>query len=102
MLALLQTFEEWLDHPKSRLHLIHLKEHIAETERARKECEVEKIAAEEDIEAINKWNFKIESKINEADSNVRELKASLDIIKDETTQKKEEKELEFQRKLFET
>ena len=64
--------------------------------------EAKKIAAKEDMEVIETWGSDIEKTIDEADRVVRQLKEIVKGHNEESLRLEHEKELEYERKLFET
>ena len=64
--------------------------------------EAKRIAAKEDMEVIETWGSDIEKTIDEADRVVRQLKEIVKGHNEESLRLEHEKELEYERKLFET
>ena len=73
----------------------------SETDHHKRALEEFKLDAMEDIEGIQKWNLEVDAKIITADQAVKRLKTALNDYQEEKTRDKQEKELEFERKLFE-
>ena len=64
--------------------------------------EAKRIAAKEDSEVIEDWGSDIEKTIDEADRVVRQLKEIVEEHNEQGVRQKHEKDLEYERKLFET
>ena len=82
-------------------HRTTIKSIIAECMNAKMIKEASKIAEKGDPEAIGKWSKEIEKVIEEADAAVKTLKLILQGYHDEAIRCKQEKEIAFERKLFE-
>ena len=83
-------------------HTTSIKSIIAEVASAKMVEEAKKIAAKEDMEVIKTWGSDTEKTIDEADRVVRQLKEIVKGHNEESLRLEHEKELEYERKLFET
>ena len=75
---------------------------IAEVASAKMVEEAKRIAAKEDLEDIEGWGSDIEKTIDEADRVVKQLKEIIEEYNEQGVRQKHEKDLEYERKLFET
>ena len=82
-------------------HLTALKVLTTEADQCKRVVEESKISAEEDPEELNKWIFQVDTKIFEADERVKNLKAALEEFHQEAELRKQQKELDFEKRLFE-
>ena len=83
-------------------HLTALKVLTAEADQCKRVVEETKIAAKESPEDLNLWITEVDGKILAADESVKSLKETLEELRQEELLKKQEKELDFEQKLFET
>ena len=82
-------------------HLSALRVLTAEADQCKRVVKESKIAAEENPEDLNKWVFQVDTKIFEADESVKNLKTALEEFHQEAVLKKQQKELDFEKRLFE-
>ena len=73
-----------------------------EADNLKRAVEEQKLAAKEDLEEVNKWNDSVDTKIFAADESVKILKVSIEEFRQRMQLEKQEKELDFEKKLFET
>ena len=71
-----------------------------EADNLKRAVEEQKLAAKEDLEEVNKWNDSVDTKIA-ADESMKILKDSIEGFRQTMQLKKREKELDFEKKLFE-
>ena len=83
-------------------HLSAIKTLSMEADNLKRAVEEQKLAAKVDLEEINKWNDNVDSKIFAADESVKMLKERIEEFRQRTQMMKQEKELDFEKKLFET
>jgi len=83
-------------------HLSAIKTLSMEADNLKRAVEEQKLAAKVDLEEINKWNDSVGSKIFAADESVKILKDSVKEFRQRMQIMKQEKELDFEKKLFET
>lgn len=73
-----------------------------EADNLKRAVEEQKLAVKEDLEEVNKWNDGVDTKICAADESVKILKDSIEEFRQTMQLKKQEKELDLKKKLFET
>ena len=83
-------------------HLSAIKTLSMEADNLKRAVEEKKLAAKEDLEEVNKWNDSVDTKIFAADESVKILKVSIEEFRQRMQLEKQEKELDFEKKLFET
>jgi len=64
--------------------------------------EEQKLAAKMDLDEITQWNDSVDNKIFAADESVKILKDCIEEFRQRMQMMKQEKELDFEKKLFET
>lgn len=82
-------------------HLSAVKALASEADQIKRELEGLKIAAKEEIEVIQEWNGEVEANISTADSAIKRVKTALGEYREEKSSEKQERELQFEKKLFE-
>ena len=83
-------------------HLSAVKTLSMEADNLKRAVEEQKLAEKEDLEEVNKWNDSVDTKIFAADKSVKILKDSIEKFRQRMQLEKQEQELDFEKKLFET
>ena len=81
-------------------HLSAIKALTTEADQCKRAVE-SKIAAKVDLEELNLWMTVVDTKIYAVDESVKKLRTTLEECRQEIELKKQEKELNFEKKLFE-
>ena len=89
-------------HEAIERHLSTLKHLSSEVNRMRLDVEVAKLAAKEEIAALQEWNDRLDAKLEKADSDVERVRTWLDDHRKEKEAHAQEQKLHFEAKLHKT
>ena len=89
-------------HETIERHLSTLKHLSSEVNRMRLDVEAAKLAAKEEITALQEWNDRLDAKLEKADSDVEKVRTWLDDRRKEKEARAQEQKLHFEAKLHQT
>ena len=89
-------------HETIERHLSTLKHLSSEVNRMRLDVEAAKLAAKEEITALQEWNDRLDAKLEKADSDVEKVRTWLDDRRKEEEARAQEQKLHFEAKLHQT